>query len=647
MSSFPRSASSSRLTSKNYDYDNLPSFGKRHIRGRPGHQFDSNQNNRMLLMGDQPSTSSLKTHQFVPQDNLYANTLAGSAISEAKQRSAFKDCPETFESSTNSKGTLFSKRINGMFKSFTDSIDDTEMGLRNELSGKIAPLKHGNNPDSSNNQQQTEMEFISFLKLLWTALSCLGKKLYAWIIFIVLRLTSLLVVLINKIPTPHINNATTANNNTEDDEPDNLSDVELPSNDIFESTPVKSLNSSKVDVSAKLSTSDGIRQRLFSISNALTTNKVDQSIHDDQAQYGTFFYTKNPSGNNQKSTSEVIASIKSIQCGNDSVFQNTSQQLIDHAADVTNTIQKLFKMRQSDSDNTVSKPLFTRSSARFRDLQWLRDDHTDYLTNLESTKLFKEYKKIMEERLKMQDLEKLKKMKAAAKIVPLTTSQLETVQKLWLEPYSNRMIISKFNIEITTKDLFTLSDRKWLNDSVIDFYMSLINDRAQRDESLPSIHAFSSYFFTTLRDRGYSGVKKWAKRAKVDVTNVDYIFIPINIYQSHWALGRINNKKRSFEYYDSLFGTGTQILDKLEEYMVGETKRLYGESMNGIDYSKYEFNGAMPCPTQQNGFDCGVFTCTMADYLSREVPMLFTQTDMPTLRRRMAYEIANGHLIDH
>ena len=49
-------------------------------------------------------------------------------------------------------------------------------------------------------------------------------------------------------------------------------------------------------------------------------------------------------------------------------------------------------------------------------------------------------------------------------------------------------------------------------------------------------------------------------------------------------------------------------------------------------------------PQQENGYDCGVFTCQFLESLSRgEESFIFTQKDMPYLRRRMIWEI--GHAI--
>ncbi len=50
-------------------------------------------------------------------------------------------------------------------------------------------------------------------------------------------------------------------------------------------------------------------------------------------------------------------------------------------------------------------------------------------------------------------------------------------------------------------------------------------------------------------------------------------------------------------------------------------------------------------PQQENAYDCGVFTCTILEYLSRgEEVFNFTQKHMPYIRRKMILEIATSQL---
>jgi hypothetical protein len=49
-------------------------------------------------------------------------------------------------------------------------------------------------------------------------------------------------------------------------------------------------------------------------------------------------------------------------------------------------------------------------------------------------------------------------------------------------------------------------------------------------------------------------------------------------------------------------------------------------------------------PVQENGYDCGVFTCQCMYFTARQEGYAFRQKDMPTIRWRMAYDIMVGHL---
>jgi sentrin-specific protease 1 len=44
-------------------------------------------------------------------------------------------------------------------------------------------------------------------------------------------------------------------------------------------------------------------------------------------------------------------------------------------------------------------------------------------------------------------------------------------------------------------------------------------------------------------------------------------------------------------------------------------------------------------PQQQNGYDCGVFTCTCADFLSVGLPLDYSQRDIKEQRKRMVWKI--------
>ena len=47
-------------------------------------------------------------------------------------------------------------------------------------------------------------------------------------------------------------------------------------------------------------------------------------------------------------------------------------------------------------------------------------------------------------------------------------------------------------------------------------------------------------------------------------------------------------------------------------------------------------------PRQKNGFDCGVFTCMFADFLSKDCPLVFGQGHVDQCRNRIALSILEG-----
>lgn len=51
------------------------------------------------------------------------------------------------------------------------------------------------------------------------------------------------------------------------------------------------------------------------------------------------------------------------------------------------------------------------------------------------------------------------------------------------------------------------------------------------------------------------------------------------------------------------------------------------------------------CPAQENGYDCGVFTCMFMEFTARNEEFQFRQKHMPYIRKRMALEIINTKLI--
>lgn len=239
------------------------------------------------------------------------------------------------------------------------------------------------------------------------------------------------------------------------------------------------------------------------------------------------------------------------------------------------------------------------------------------------------------ERECIQDLILNERKAKLSKITPLSEQQLQVVQLYWQSRQPNTQIVSGYSIDITARDLGTLCDGRWLNDNVIDFYLNMVSERHLQ------VYCWTTHFFTTLKEKGYQGVARWAKRRKVNVTEKDLVIVPINIMSTHWAMSVIDNKASTISYYDSLASNGNlNAVQLLQQYMIKESERL------NVPAKQFTLNPNMKTPQQLNGFDCGVFSCTVAKFVSENVPLSFSQNDMKTLRRRMAYEIIQKNLLE-
>uniref|UniRef100_A0AAV2JHY5 Ubiquitin-like protease family profile domain-containing protein n=1 Tax=Knipowitschia caucasica TaxID=637954 RepID=A0AAV2JHY5_KNICA len=203
----------------------------------------------------------------------------------------------------------------------------------------------------------------------------------------------------------------------------------------------------------------------------------------------------------------------------------------------------------------------------------------------------------------------------------------------------NLVLSAAFKLRITQRDFATLQEGSWLNDEVINFYLSLIMDRSSGGG--PRVYSFSTFFFPKLQSGGHSAVKRWTKA--VDLFLCDLILVPLHL-GVHWAMAVIDLKLKTVKTYDSMGQRHDDISRLLLLYIQEEHKvKKDGE----LDLSKWSACSmrSSEIPQQKNGSDCGVFACKYADYISRERPLTFKQCHMPVFRKLMIWEILNQKLL--
>ena len=219
------------------------------------------------------------------------------------------------------------------------------------------------------------------------------------------------------------------------------------------------------------------------------------------------------------------------------------------------------------------------------------------------------------------------------------------------------------DIPVTREKMLCLRPGEWLNDEVINFFMELLKGRtaarsgaaaaaasasgaASGEAALPRVHFFNTLFYAKLTkdERGYdySGVKRWTRKNKL--FEQDMLVCPVHVHGNHWVLAVVNFRDKRFEYYDSLKGSEGQCLKNLRKYLKDESLDKLKATWDDTGWTDHNFRDGTP--QQRNGWDCGVFMCKTADYLSQEGKLEFTQQDMDYFRRRLVVEIRNSQLLE-
>eukprot|EP00457_Paulinella_chromatophora_P014247 gb/GEZN01014648.1/.p1 GENE.gb/GEZN01014648.1/~~gb/GEZN01014648.1/.p1 ORF type:complete len:214 (-),score=28.10 gb/GEZN01014648.1/:177-818(-) len=210
---------------------------------------------------------------------------------------------------------------------------------------------------------------------------------------------------------------------------------------------------------------------------------------------------------------------------------------------------------------------------------------------------------------------------------------------------------------MTNTILQCLRPGQWLNDEVMNFYMAMINERSQElvkkyGPSAPphvlKIYCHNSFFCDKMTNGGkgykYQAVKRWSKKAGVKIAEQDKVIFPVHVHGNHWCCGVINFLQKRFEYYDSLGGRNALCLSSMRKYVVDEAKTYSGNKGFNLE----EWTDYVPSrdeiPQQANCCDCGVFTLKFADYLSQDLPLAFSQENMPYFRKRTVNDILKTSL---
>ncbi|XP_052446613.1 sentrin-specific protease 5 [Carassius gibelio] len=187
---------------------------------------------------------------------------------------------------------------------------------------------------------------------------------------------------------------------------------------------------------------------------------------------------------------------------------------------------------------------------------------------------------------------------------------------------------------LTLDDLSTLDDQNWVNDQVINMYGELIMEATNH-----KVHFFNSFFYRQFVAKGYEGVRRWTK--KVDLFSKTLILIPLHL-EIHWSLITVDVSKQSINFYDSQGILFKFAVDNILKYILAEAK----EKKQAVFQKGWKMVVNRSIPQQKNDNDCGVFLLEYCKCLAFMKPLLFTQEDMPRVRKRIYRELCERRLSD-
>ncbi|PFH37098.1 Ulp1 protease family, C-terminal catalytic domain-containing protein [Besnoitia besnoiti] len=223
----------------------------------------------------------------------------------------------------------------------------------------------------------------------------------------------------------------------------------------------------------------------------------------------------------------------------------------------------------------------------------------------------------------------------------------------------NAVLIDKFNIGLTAGQLECLYGSNWLNDEVINFYMQMLQERNEKQRALGQkiwkIFFFNTFFYAKLTGGNsadvtydYASVKRWTKRQNVDIFAVDLVLVPLHVNRLHWTLGVVDmrQEKRKIYFFDSLGGKNKTWFLTMRRYLQDEHLDKRGKPLEDVEewFVPEDFSSEKYTPQQENGFDCGVFICQMAECITDGRSFDFSQKNIPQIRAKMALQIVSGEL---
>ena len=206
---------------------------------------------------------------------------------------------------------------------------------------------------------------------------------------------------------------------------------------------------------------------------------------------------------------------------------------------------------------------------------------------------------------------------------------------------ANRRNTSRSSLLDSDTDIASLQPGGWLTDTVITQYFQYLRNRSVANDT--KCEFLSAQFYNRLYDPVRKDIRSHLKQSDNSERNAlgyteldelramhdhgaifqhDRVYIPVPQPQ-HWGLLEVDNITRTITYMDSFRNGGSVFTQVLMDYLVQYERecnmpaRPQWRKRHSMCTATTLWSTLVRVPKQDNGNDCGVFTCLFADLLER------------------------------
>eukprot|EP00929_Paragymnodinium_shiwhaense_P086886 TRINITY_DN47270_c0_g1_i2.p1 TRINITY_DN47270_c0_g1~~TRINITY_DN47270_c0_g1_i2.p1 ORF type:complete len:369 (+),score=52.00 TRINITY_DN47270_c0_g1_i2:112-1218(+) len=204
--------------------------------------------------------------------------------------------------------------------------------------------------------------------------------------------------------------------------------------------------------------------------------------------------------------------------------------------------------------------------------------------------------------------------KADANALALRAERLDSALcPILAAEHPDEVLCSCSGIPLTRRSFSCLAPGAWLSDEVVNCYMRLLQERPGG----PRRWCPSSFFWPSLLDKGPAGVRRWTVRAKVNVSELELVVVPLNVMEgSHWAVAAVSpSGARPGVYYLDSLGV------RPPEALVSSLQAWFAEVSGTVVSRPWTLLKGSRVSRQDNSYDCGLYALRFAERLIEGAPL--------------------------